>query len=45
MNPTPAPHPNPYDPRLRQDLSANEATLLHFMSDCMHGHDMSLVDR
>ena len=36
---------NPYDPRQRQDLSANEAALLHFMSDCMHGTDMSLVDR
>lgn len=37
--------PNPFDPRQRKDLSANEKTLLHFMSDCMHGHDMSLVDR
>jgi predicted SnoaL-like aldol condensation-catalyzing enzyme len=37
--------PNPYDPRLRTDLSANEKTLLHFMSDCMHGDDASLVDR
>lgn len=36
---------NPFDPRLRDDLGANERTLLHFMSDCMHGHDMSLVDR
>jgi len=40
-----SPVPNPFDPRLRNDLSANEKTLLHFMSDCMHGHDMSLVDR
>ena len=40
-----SPVPNPFDPRLRNDLSANETTLLHFMSDCMHGHDMSLVDR
>lgn len=26
-------------------MSANETTLFHFMSDCMHDHDMSLVDR
>jgi hypothetical protein len=37
--------PNPYDPRLRTNLSANEKTMLHFMSDCMHGHDMNLVER
>lgn len=39
------PVPNPYDPRLRTDLSRNEAALLHFMSDCMHGSDASLVER
>jgi predicted SnoaL-like aldol condensation-catalyzing enzyme len=37
--------PNPYDPRLRTDLSANENAVLHFMSDCMHGDDLSLIDR
>ena len=39
------PIPSPYDPRSRDDLSANETTLFHFVSDCMHDHDMSLVDR
>ena len=38
-------YPNPYDPRRRDDLSPNERALLHFMSDCMHGDDLSLVDR
>jgi len=37
--------PNPFDPVLREDLGTNEKNLLHFMSDCMHGYDMSLVDR
>ena len=36
---------NPWDPRQRNDLTANENVLLHFMSDCMHGDDLSLVDR
>ncbi len=36
---------NPWDPRLRSDLTANEKAVLHFMSDCMHGDDLSLVDR
>jgi predicted SnoaL-like aldol condensation-catalyzing enzyme len=36
---------NPWDPRLRTDLTDNERVALHFMSDCMHGDDLSLVDR
>ena len=36
--------PNPYDPRNRHDLSANEQTLLDFMTRCMHGGDLSLID-
>ncbi|MEY2580386.1 MAG: hypothetical protein QOE09_235 [Ilumatobacteraceae bacterium] len=36
---------NPWDPRQRNDLSENERVVLHFMSDCMHGDDLSLVDR
>ena len=36
---------NPWDPRTRTDLTANERVALHFMSDCMHGDDLSLVDR
>lgn len=36
--------PNPYDPWARDDLSANERTLLIFMRDCMHGDDLSLID-
>jgi predicted SnoaL-like aldol condensation-catalyzing enzyme len=35
---------NPYDPWARNDLSANEKTLLVFMRDCMHGDDLSLID-
>lgn len=35
---------NPYDPNKRNDLSPNEAALLKFMSDCMHGDDLSLID-
>ena len=36
--------PNPYDPRSRSDLTANERTLLRFMDECMHGDDLSLID-
>src|SRR5262245_48419273 len=36
---------NPWDPRTRTVLTANERVALHFMSDCMHGDDLSLVDR
>ena len=36
---------NPWDPRLRSDLTDNERVVLHFMGDCMHGDDLSLVDR
>ncbi len=36
---------NPWDPRQRTDLTDNERVVLHFMSDCMHGDDLSLVDR
>lgn len=37
--------PNPWDPWQRTDLSAEERTLLVFMRDCMHGDDLSLIDR
>ncbi len=37
--------PNPWDPWQREDLTPNEATLLTFMRDCMHGDDLSLIDR
>lgn len=37
--------PNPYDPRLRTDLTANEKVVMHFMGDCLHGDDESLIDR
>jgi predicted SnoaL-like aldol condensation-catalyzing enzyme len=36
---------NPYDPWLRKDLGDSERTLLIFMRDCMHGDDLSLIDR
>ena len=36
---------NPWDPRQRTDLTENERVVLHFMGDCMHGDDPSLVDR
>lgn len=35
---------NPFDPRSRDDLTRNEKTLLLFMSECMHGEDLSLID-
>ena len=35
---------NPYDPWSREDLTENEKTLLRFMSECMHGDDLSLID-
>lgn len=37
--------PNPYDPFQRADLTPNERTLLDFMAKCMHGGDLSLIDR
>jgi predicted SnoaL-like aldol condensation-catalyzing enzyme len=37
--------PNPYDPRLRTDLTANEKAVLHLTGDCLHGDDLGLVDR
>lgn len=37
--------PNPWDPWSRDDLTANERTVLEFMRDCMHGDDLSLIDR
>jgi len=37
--------PNPYDPRARSDLSAQEHALMDFMENCMHGDDLSLIDR
>jgi predicted SnoaL-like aldol condensation-catalyzing enzyme len=36
--------PNPHDPRLRTDLTPNEAAVLEFMDRCMHGDDLSLVE-
>lgn len=38
-------YPNPHDPRLRDDLTANEKAMLDFMSNCMHGNDLSLIDK
>jgi predicted SnoaL-like aldol condensation-catalyzing enzyme len=37
--------PNPHDPRQRTDLTDNEKVVLHFTGDCLHGDDVSLVDR
>ena len=45
MGNCPAMFDNPWDPRQRTDLTDNERVVLHFMSDCMHGDDLSLVDR
>lgn len=36
---------NPWDPWKRDDLTANERVVLHFTNECLHGDDMSLVDR
>jgi predicted SnoaL-like aldol condensation-catalyzing enzyme len=36
---------NPYDPWKRTDLSANEKAMLDLMTNCMHGDDLSLIDR
>jgi len=36
---------NPFDPRMRQDLSENARRFLHFTRDCLHGDDESLIDR
>jgi len=38
-------YPNPYDPYRRTDLTPGEKALLHFMGECMHGDDLSLIDR
>jgi predicted SnoaL-like aldol condensation-catalyzing enzyme len=35
---------NPYDPFVRTDLSANEKVMMSFMTNCMHGDDLSLID-
>jgi predicted SnoaL-like aldol condensation-catalyzing enzyme len=45
MNPAPQPVANPFDPRLRTDLTRNEQVFLHFTGECLHGDDISLVDR
>jgi len=37
--------PNPYDPRKRTDLSKREKIVLEFMDECMHGDDLSLIDK
>ncbi len=37
--------PNPHDPWTRTDLTPNEQTVLEFMRDCMHGDDLTLIDR
>lgn len=37
--------PNPYDPLKRQDLTRNESTVLHFTGDCIHGDDLTLIER
>lgn len=36
---------NPWDPRRRDDLTDNERVVMHFTNDCLHGDDISLVDR
>ncbi|HEY7625428.1 MAG TPA: nuclear transport factor 2 family protein [Ilumatobacteraceae bacterium] len=36
---------NPWDPRRRDDLTENERVVMHFTNNCLHGDDMSLVDR
>ena len=38
-------YPNPYDPRLRTDLTRNERVVLEFTGDCIHGGDASLIER
>lgn len=37
--------PNPYDPRLRTDLTRNERVVLEFTGDCIHGGDERLIER
>lgn len=36
---------NPHDPRKRASLTENERRMLHFMQECIHGDDDSLIDR
>ena len=36
--------PNPYDPRLRTDLSKREALVLRFTDEVLHGDNLALVD-
>ena len=35
---------NPYDPRMRQDLTENERRVLHFMEECLHGDNDDLIE-
>lgn len=35
---------NPYDPRMRE-LSKREAIVMEFMENCLHGDDISLIDK
>ena len=35
---------NPYDPRKRE-LSKREAIVMDFMENCLHGDDISLIDK
>ncbi len=37
--------PNPYDPRQRTDLTRNEAVALEFTEGCLHGRDLSLIEK
>lgn len=37
--------PNPYDPWKRTDLTANEKAVLEFTGNCIHGEDLSLIDK
>ena len=35
---------NPFDPRMRQDLTENERRVLHFMEECLHGDNDDLIE-
>jgi predicted SnoaL-like aldol condensation-catalyzing enzyme len=37
--------PNPYDPWKRADLTANERVVLEFTADCIHGDDLTLIEK
>lgn len=37
--------PNPYDPWKRTDLTANEKAVLEFTDKCLHGGDLSMIEK